>query len=179
MSTRTVLARGIISACSLLATISAAAVAQPKPLGPPHFRDAEVHDDKLVFTFPLPNREIDAPKVPLLGIYAWRVTIESNPKVSIVLYTPTPIRSNDHEEVLRAAIIRRCPSTTSTVEECTAPVAGHAQVNPASIRMEITEQSLLSEIRARYPRTFWRIVIEPGGHYEVDQLEIQYRCFKC
>jgi hypothetical protein len=165
--------------CALLAFASAAATAQPKPLGPPHFRDAEVHDDKLVLTFPLPNRELDAPTPPLLGIYAWRFTIEAEPKISIVLYTPTPVRSNDHEEILRAAIIRQCPSTTSTVEECRTPVEGMAKVNPASIRMEITDKKILSAIRLWQPQAFWRIVIEPGGHYEVDQLEVRYRCFKC
>jgi hypothetical protein len=168
-----------LAVCALLATVSAVAAAQPKPLGPPHFRDAEVHDDRLVLTFPLPNREIDAPNPPLLGIYAWRFTVESEPKISIVLYTPTPVRSSDHEEVLRVAIIRQCPSTTSPIEECTTPVEGTAKVNPASIRMEITDKAVLSAIRARHPRAFWRIVIEPGGHYEVDQLEIRYRCFKC
>jgi hypothetical protein len=134
-----------------------------------------VYRDHIALTFPRPNREIDAPTPALLGIYAWRFTIESSSRVSVVLYTPDPVRSNDHEEVLRAAILRRCPSTTSTIEECTLPVKGKFKVNPASIRVEITDESIVSTVRRFRPAAFWRIVIEPGGHYEVDQLEIRYR----
>ena len=167
--------RTVYAACAMLAAPFSGALAQPKPLGPPHFRDAEVYRDKIVLTFPLPNREIDAPNPPLLGHYAWRSTIESNPKISIALFTPNPVRSCDHEEVLRAAILRQCPGTTSTIEECTKPVKGSAKINPASIRVEITDEAIVSAVRKAHPRAIWRIVIEPGGFYEVNQLEIRYR----
>lgn len=175
MMTMAKCAAAIAGLCVLTTFLPALAHAQPKPLGPPHFRDAEVYRDEIVVAFPRPNREIDAPTPALLGHYAWRFTIESSSKVSIALYTPTPVQSRDHEEVLRSAILRRCPSTTSTIEECTIPVKGRFKVNPASIRVEITDEAIVSTVRAARPQTFWRIVIEPGGHYEVDQLEIRYR----
>lgn len=156
------------------ALLSAGANAQPPQLGPPHDRRAEISPRGIEVSFPLPYRELEAPNPPVLGFYAWRMTIESEPKLSVVLYTPEPVRTNNVEEIMRKAVLRLCPSTTSTIDECTTPVKGRGRVNPASIKMDITDPAVVSRVRRARPGAYWRSVIEPGGMYSVKQMPFRY-----
>lgn len=166
---------GTFAVCCAALFGARTAQSQPAPLGPPHDRRAEVLRDRIVFSFPLPYREITPPHPPKLGFYAWRVTIESEPALSIVLTTSEPMRTGDYAQVLEKASLRLCPSTTSTIAECTTPIEGRGRRNPASIKIELTDKTLVNRIRKVRPEAYWRTVIEPGGHFLVDQVFFIYR----
>jgi hypothetical protein len=164
------------SLCIFVAIWSAISSVDAQPPGqqPPYDQRAVVSASKIVFSFPRPYNLVEAPNPPLLGYYAWRVSIETTPALSFVLSTPTPLRTQDHDAIVRASSLRLCPSSTSTIAECTKPIEGEGHVNAQSIKLELKDASLIALIRKARPEAYWRTVIEPGGRYAVDQLFFRY-----
>ena len=149
--------------------------AQTKGFRAPEDWPAEVSLDKIIFSFPLPYSEVEKPKPPTLGHYAWRVTIESKPATSFVLFTTKPIATDQFKDLIEASTLRLCPATTSTIEECTTPLKGNGHVSGERVTIDIRDLTIVNQIRKLRPEAYWRTVIEPGGHYQVDQLYFLYK----
>ena len=143
----------------------------------PSDRPAVVTAKKAEFYFPRPYRQLEAPIRPPIGYFAWRINVEGGPKFSVALYTPKPVRTDNDREIVASAILRACPSTESPIHECTLPINGKFWLDVLSIHIELYDERIIKGLRRFRPLGFWRAIIEPGGHYEIDQRLFVYPRF--
>jgi hypothetical protein len=160
---------------TLLVTMSIASSASSvSAQTPPGDRPAFVVGDEIVFAFPAPYADIQAPRPAKAGYYAWRITMESEPKLSFVLTHDDPIATSDYEVIMRASTLRLCPSTLSTVAQCTQRIAGSGDSKNTATTITLKDAAIIARIKSARPEAYWRTRIEPGGFFQVDQVLFRY-----